>query len=393
MDLMRAHWKPAPELERIPLTQSLGRVTAEDLTSVNTLPVVRSSRFDGIAVRKADFADGLPDPSRWVKGRDFVQADTGDDFPDAFDTVIAVEDVILEGDGVRFREGFRFDPDEVTVAPAGDLVRSGALLVPAHTRLTPELVASLAMGGITEVPVFRPLKIAFLPTGSELIPAGQKPQRGQNIEVNSLLSGYLGRYGAEVQVFSITKDDPAALERTLDQALTAADLILINDGTSRGEEDFNAAMLERRASFFRHGIRAVPGRPAGLSMIDGKPVLNVPGPVGACYLAAYWCLSALTAHYYGLPAPLAPTVTARLTEPMKSPKSFERISRVALAWDGTEFTATPLDWKLDGVPALLYQTDAFVTVPIGVEGYAAGDLVKAELLKAPELISGIPPLV
>ena len=106
------------------------------------------------------------------------------------------------------------------MAPAGDLVRSGALLVPAHTRLTPELVASLAMGGITEVPVFRPLKIAFLPTGSELIPAGQKPQRGQNIEVNSLLlSGYLGRYGAEVQVFSITKDDPVALERTLDQAL------------------------------------------------------------------------------------------------------------------------------------------------------------------------------
>lgn len=63
------------------------------------------------------------------------------------------------------------------------------LLVPAHTRITPELMASLAMGGIVQVPVFRKPRVIFIPTGSELIPVGVKPQRGQNVETNGLMAG------------------------------------------------------------------------------------------------------------------------------------------------------------------------------------------------------------
>lgn len=394
LELMREHWTPAPAAELLPLGQCLDRVTAEDLVSVNTLPVVRSSCFDGVAVRKADFAHGLPDTSQWVKGRDFVRADTGDDFPDDFDTVIAIEDVILEGEGLRFAEGFAFDPKEETVDPAGTIVRAGAPLVPAHTRLTPELLAALAIGGVDRVRVLAPIKIAFLPTGSELIPVGQRPERGQNVETNGLmLSALLGRYGARVDCFPITKDDPDQLEGALNRALADYDMVLTNGGSSRGEEDFNSAMLRRRASFFRHGVRAVPGRPVGFSVIDGKPVLNIPGPVVACHLAAHWCLSALIAHYYGLPAPQAPVVQAELTQPMKKRPSFERIARVSLEYRSGTYLATPLSWDDDGIPALLLRTDGYVTVPLEVESYEAGERVTVELLRAPELIAGVPPLV
>lgn len=102
---------------------------------------------------------------------------------------------------------------------------------------------------------------------------------------------------------SIVRDDAAELERALDEALPQADLVLINGGSSRGEEDFNSQLLERRGSFFRHGVKAVPGRPVAFSIVDGKPVINVPGPVAAAYLAEHWCLSALVCHWYGLPAP------------------------------------------------------------------------------------------
>ncbi|MFR3091068.1 MAG: hypothetical protein ACLTMP_04435 [Eggerthella lenta] len=59
-----------------------------DLASTNTLPVVRASSFDGIAVKSAAFANGMPDTSSWKPGVDYVRADTGDDFPDAFDAVV-----------------------------------------------------------------------------------------------------------------------------------------------------------------------------------------------------------------------------------------------------------------------------------------------------------------
>ena len=105
LELMKERWRPAPGREIVALEEALGRVAAEDLRAVNTLPVFRASCFDGVAVRSADFQNGLPDTSAWVKGRNFVRADTGDDFPDEFDTVIAIEDVILDKLG-----GLRFAP-------------------------------------------------------------------------------------------------------------------------------------------------------------------------------------------------------------------------------------------------------------------------------------------
>ena len=71
----------------------LGRIPSAKVCSVWTLPVVRSSAGDGIAVDSSRFAQGIPDTSGWIQGRDFVHADTGDDFDDAFDAVIMVEDI------------------------------------------------------------------------------------------------------------------------------------------------------------------------------------------------------------------------------------------------------------------------------------------------------------
>ncbi|MEG1538196.1 MAG: molybdopterin molybdenumtransferase MoeA, partial [Clostridiales bacterium] len=79
LTLMKEHWHFEPGWEIVALANSLGRVTAQTLYAKNTLPVFRASCFDGVAVRSADFRNGLPDTSRWVKGRDFARADTGDD--------------------------------------------------------------------------------------------------------------------------------------------------------------------------------------------------------------------------------------------------------------------------------------------------------------------------
>lgn len=94
------------------MAQACGRVLAQDCHARYDLPRHRVSSFDGIAVRSADFAAGLPDTSAWVRGVQFVQADTGDDFPDEFDTVIAAEDVSYDDEGrltlspdLAFRKG------------------------------------------------------------------------------------------------------------------------------------------------------------------------------------------------------------------------------------------------------------------------------------------------
>lgn len=329
-------WNPKVATRVVKLDDALGCVTAEDVFALYSLPVKRSSRCDGIAVRSADFAEGMPDTSTWVRDVDFAQADTGDDFSDDFDAVIAVESISYDEQGVLhiIEEQPDMEPGK-GVNPSGSIIREGDLLVEAHTRLTPELVASLAVGGHAQVRVLTSPRVAFIPTGSELVPAGSYPQRGQNIEANGLLvAGMLSEWGAEAVRYPIVRDDEAALEAALDRALEAADIVLINGGSSRGEEDFNSTMLQRKGSHFRHGVRAVPGRPVGMAIINGKPVINVPGPVLAAFLSMDWLVRGLVAHYQGLPVLKRRVITARLAEDVKKPEAFERIIRVSLASDG-----------------------------------------------------------
>lgn len=381
-------WGVEPAVRVVALDEAFGRVTAEDVRAVCSLPVKRSSKRDGIAVRSADFAHGLPDTSGWRRGRDFAQADTGDDFPDAFDAVIAVEDIAYEADGA-----LRITNDDLDVRPGtavnpcGSIVRAGDVIVPAHTRLTSELVAALAVGGHAQVRVLERPVVAYLPTGSELVPYGSYPQRGQNLEANGLMvRGMLDAWGAEVRCYPIVRDDREALEAALDRALEAADIVLINGGSSRGEEDFNARLLEQRGSYFRHGVRAIPGRPVGMALIDGTPVVNVPGPVLAAFLCMDWLIKGLVAHYLGVPVPQRQTVRARLAEEVKKPAGFERLSRVALSPDGEGgLTCTPLPFGL-GVANTLRESDGMLVLPLGCTGAEAGELVEVELLKPLELI-------
>lgn len=384
--LLLQQWLPQPRTEYVPLPEALGRVTAKDLFSENTLPVCRVSSFDGIAVRSADFEQGIPDPSSWVKGVQFVAADTGDDFPDKYDSIIAVEDIFYDEQGkLHFQDGLSFQKGE-GVRAAGSMLKTGDLLVRAHTRITPELAVALATGGISFVPVLVKPKVAFLPTGTELIPAGIRPERGQNIETNSLLlSGLLKEWGAEPICFPITKDDKEQLSARLDEALALADVVILNGGSSRGEEDFNCRLLEARAQYFRHGVRAVPGRPVGMSMIDGKPVLNLPGPVLAAWLAADWLLHALICHYFGVPMPQRQKITGVMNVDIKKPPHFEMLQRVQLTKSGEDHLITPIPRGSDAAFSMR-EASALLTVPIGCTGYAKGERVEVELLKGLELI-------
>ena len=101
MDLLLENWAPRPETELVELEAAEGYVLAENQYAVFSIPVVRASGMDGIAVRYDDFAEGIPDTSGWIEGREYVRADTGDDFDDAYDTVIPIERVtILEQGGL-----------------------------------------------------------------------------------------------------------------------------------------------------------------------------------------------------------------------------------------------------------------------------------------------------
>lgn len=383
-----AAWDFEPATELVTLDEAIGRVTARDLFSEVTLPVVRASAFDGIAVRSGDFASGIPDTSAWRPGIDYVRADTGDDFPDEFDAIIMIEKVAIQVDGsVVLDDDVEASPGS-GVRPAGDTISEGSLLMKAGLPIRPTDLASLAMGGMTMVPVRRKPRVAFIPTGSELVPAGIKPLRGQNIDTNSLMVKHLLiEYGAEPLIFPIVHDDEAALESAFGEALASADVVIINGGSAVGAEDFNVRLIEARGKVVHHYIAAVPGRPLMLAVAEGKPVIDLPGPTIAAYYGSHWCVQAVVARFLGIPAHEFQTVSARVLEDIDGPPQMANIGRMHVSCDGNGgYEVAPLPFKKKGMLAASMASNAQRISPLGESSIAKGDMIEVELLRGTEFI-------
>ena len=379
-----AEWEIRVESELVTLDEACGRVLAEDVESHVTVPVVRASSCDGIAVRSADFADGLPDTSRWRLGSEFVRADTGDDFPDEFDAVIMIEKAAIQPDGsVVLDDDVHVESGSNTMR-AGATIQAGKPILKSGSIIRPTDLAALCMGGISDVRVRKRPVVAFVPTGSELIAYGTRPQRGQAIDANSLMCKHmLEGYGARVVKFPIVRDDPVALERAFDRAIECADLVVINGGSALGEEDFNVRMIEQRGRVVHHYIAAAPGRPLMMAVIDGKPVVDLPGPPMAAYYGTDWCLQAIVCRMLGVPMPQRQTVRALSDAEYRSFSGFDMLGRWDVRREGGGLVAHPYNFKR-GEQVECLTSNAHRVSPIGEGCVAAGDEIELEIIRGAE---------
>lgn len=373
-------WNPEVEKEIISIRDAQGRITSVNVYSKNTLPICRSSKLDGIAVRFSDFENGMPDISNWLEGVDYVAVDTGDDFSDDFDTVIAIEAIKIDSDGkISINPNISIIKGQ-NIKGTGEMVKKSELLVKAGTKLCPVHLALLATGGIDMVEVEKKPVVAYIPTGNELVPVGNDPKRGENIESNSLMiEGLLKDWGGEFISYPIIKDKKEDIENTLNDALEKADIVLINGGSSKGSEDYVSKILDRRASFFQHGIRSIPGIPVSIGIVEGKPVINLPGPTLAAFYAMDWCVQKLVHHQLNIKTPIRQKVKAVLQSDVKKPVQYDYYLRLHLIKNGETYEANVLALG-DRLSESISNCNGIAVVPIGISGYKKGQIIEAELL-------------
>lgn len=376
-----AEWTPDAGTETVPVASALGRVPVRTYTARCALPVVRASAMDGVAVDSARFAGKAPDTAAWRLGEDYVRADTGDDFDDRFDAVIRIEDAeLLPDGGLRLREGVEVTPG-MNVRGSGSRLPEGAQLNDTGLPLRAGDLAALAMGGVETVEVRRRPRVAFITTGSELIAPGETLRRGCNYDTNSLMVRLmLEEMGAECVPFPIVPDDPARLADTLHRAMDAADIVIINGGTSKGGEDFNTRLIAAEGRLLFHGVAAAPGRPLGVAMAGNKPLINMAGPALAAFFTMEWFVRAVVCRWLGTPVPRRETVRARLTAPLRGGAPLDVFSRATVARDGEGFTVTPFDRGRADEAAML-RSNAFLVTPAHAPDRAPGDEIEVQLLR------------
>lgn len=382
MKEMLNKWEVKRREITIPLEESINCFSAEDIKSTNTLPVCRSAKMDGVAVRYVDFKNGNPDYINWIEGVDYVSADMGDDFDDAFDTVIPIENFSFNENGrisnidmsTKVEKGQRINY-------RGDSVKEDESVISKNDLITPFRMGLLAASGIKEIKVIDRIKIAYIPTGSELIDFHKKPERGQNIETNSLmLKELIKNLGGELIIYPIIVDDENLLEEAFKKALNEADIVLINGGTSMGTEDYNSKMIEKNSSFYQHGVRCIPGIPVAMSIVDNIPVVNLPGPPFAAFCANHWCVKKLIEHWYNYGFSENIIKDVKLKKDIKKPKEYEMYIRLEIYKDENgEYSAYPLQGNIR-YSEMARRWNGLFVAPIGSEIWNIGDTIDIEMI-------------
>lgn len=309
-----------PPKETIPVQEAAGRILAEDVFSRWDIPNTLTSKMDSVAVHWADFENGMPDTSGWERGRQWEFANTGVAMPEGFDTAIVVEHVIFSENDTKV--AFDTMPSGKyagTTAP-GSRQKAGDLMLEKGSFITPLLAAHIASGNNTSVSVLKKPKVAFIPTGNELVNAGETVPIGKNIESNSLMiAEKIRQWGGEPVVFEIVPDEKAALKEALLKAAEENDIVVLNAGSSKGNDDWGIEMLEEAGTVFYHQTCHGPGHHSSFGVIGHTPVIGISGPPGgAAFTTDFYLYPAIMA-YLGK-EPRLPRLKVRLAEDFDAAK-------------------------------------------------------------------------
>lgn len=396
----RRVYTPHPRgTEHIPLAEAFGRVLARDAVAPEDLPEFHRSTVDGYAVRAEDVGAASPGhpaalalvgevlmgraAPRSVGRGETLRIPTGGMLPSGADAVVMLEDVdVRDGRTIAVNRSARAGDN--VIRRAEDVSR-GEVAVHQGVRLRPQDVGLLAAIGVVEVEVYLHPRVAILATGDEIVPSDRRPAAGQVRDVNTYtLSALVRQEGGIPRPYGIIEDDYDVLLRTLGDARSSADLVLVSGGSSVGEKDAVARAIGDlgRPGVIVHGVSIKPGKPTILAVVDGTPIIGIPGhPVSGMVIFDVFVRDLLR----GLAGRTATrsfgqVVRARMARRIPSAGVREDHIRVFLEERNGAPWAIPVLGK-SGIITTMTRADGVVVVPLGQEFVDEGAEVDVRLFE------------
>jgi len=377
-----------PQTENVPFTQSLGRILAEDITAEGNVPDFRKSTVDGYAVRAADtqgvtesipvFLDVIEEirmgsaPKKEIDAGQAAYVPTGGMIPEGADAVVMVE--YCE----KFDEASIAVYDAVSagrnIMAVGEDIRKGQVFLRKGACIRPQEIGAMASAGVSAPEVFKPWNITLISTGDELVASDQTPEKGQIRDINThALAAAAENNGFRVVRKHVLQDDEKQLKETVRLAMEESDVVVVSGGSSQGDKDHTAAVLDRVGTpgVFTHGIALKPGKPTILGYDEKTEtvLIGLPGHPAAALtvfeLMVVWLYRRLTGQRE------MRGVTAKLTENVAAAGG--RATCLMVRLQGEE--AIPVLGK-SGRMSMLTAADGYVLIPADTEGLKEGQEVE-----------------
>lgn len=374
-----------PSSEYVDVNKSLDRISFHMVEALMSSPNYNAAAMDGIAVdSKKTLKASEVNPVRLKEDGDFKYVNTGNQIEKDFDSVIMIEDCIDLGDG------------EVEILKASypwqhirqigeDIIRS-EMIIPSKHKIRPIDIGALLSGGIEKIEVYKKPRVAILPTGSEIVEKVKDLKIGNIIDSNSrVFQAEVLKLGGQAFRHAPLEDDYELLKKNILDMVRDNDMLLINAGSSAGTKDYTVNLIEELGEVVVHGVAMKPGKPTILGIIEGKPVIGIPGYPVSSYLVFEEFVKPLILKYLGLEEKEHYTIEASITKRIVSSLKNRELVRVNLGQVNDKIIATPLSSGA-GVTMSLVKADGIGIVPQNIEGLEAGESIDVKLLKPLEEI-------
>ncbi len=385
---------PVTGTERVALRAALGRVLAEDIISALDVPAHDNSAMDGYAVRFSDL-DRAKEVTLTVEGSalagktfdgkiaagECVRIMTGAKIPEGTDTVVMQEHVKAGSDKIIIGPGHKKGQN---LRRAGEDLKAGQVVLGRGHPIRPAELGLVASLGLSEVTVYRKLRVAFFSTGDELRSIGSLLEEGQIYDSNRYtLYGMLIRLGCEVIDMGVVKDDPALLEKAFREAASMSDVVITSGGVSVGEADFIKDLLEKLGEVLFWKIAMKPGRPLAYGRIMGTHFFGLPGnPVSVMVTFYQFVRDALLILQGQTGASPLPTLKAICTTSLKKAPGRTEFQRGVISQDASgNWTVRATGEQGSGILRSMSEANCFIILPDSQGSVLAGAEVEVQILE------------
>ena len=370
--------------EQVPVLEAAGRILAEEITADRDYPPFPRSARDGYAVRAADVPGDLQVIGEVRAGEVFrgsvspggaVEIMTGAPLPEGADAVVMVEHTEHIGNLVRvgrtLKTGENFNAQGIEA-------KQGSTVLSAGRRLGFAEIALLAMVGRECATVYRRPRVAILPTGDEIVEAGQQPEPFQIRNSNAWsMAVQVARAGGDPHILPIARDNYESTRGLIEQGLED-DLLLLSGGVSAGKYDIVERVLaDLGAKFFFDRVLVQPGQPLVFGTAREKIFFGLPGNPASTMVTFEVFARAAVELLSGSHEVSLRLLQAQLSKDFRHKPGLTRFLPAQVSADGS--TVTPEPWQGSGDVNSLTRANAFLVTDPDRESWAAGDMIRVLL--------------
>ena len=388
-------WSLKTEIKKIDEIDGQVCILAQDLYASNDIPGFRRATVDGYAVVSGDTAgagEAIPVFLKMAgsvamgKNADFAvrpgecaYVPTGGMLPQGADAVVMVEYTELVSANAAVYEPVA---SGAGMAEIGEDAKKGELLLRRGALIRPQEAGALAAAGINSFSVFSPFVISIISTGDELVPPGNEPCPGEVRDINTYaLKALALKRGYNIVYSSVLPDDEKQIEAALKEAVAISDLVIISGGSSQGEKDLTAKLIDRvsKPGVFTHGLALKPGKPTILGWDEESKTLfaGLPGHPVSAMMVFELLLGWIPDKLFDRPPAFA--IPARVSCNMPGSPGRTLCQPVTLRFEDGCYSAQPIFGK-SGMITTLTRADGYIIVDLNKEGLKKGENVLVYLL-------------